>query len=123
VSRILVVDDEPDVLMAMRIALETVGHEVLEAANGAIALDRARENPDGILLDIRLPDIDGLEVLRRLKADDAVSSIPVVCISAHSSPGTRQSALDLGAAAYVAKPFDIRELRTIVANVISSTGA
>jgi len=89
VSRILVVDDEPDVLMAMRIALETVGHEVLEAANGASALDRARENPDGILLDIRLPDIDGLEVLRMLKADDAVSSIPVVCISAHSSPATR----------------------------------
>jgi two-component system KDP operon response regulator KdpE len=118
-SRILVVDDEPDVLMAIRITLESVGHTVLEAANGATALARARENPDGILLDIRLPDIDGLEVLRRLKADAAVSSIPVVCISAHSSPGTVQAAIDLGAAGYVGKPFDVFELRATVADVMS----
>jgi len=123
VSRILIVDDEPDVLMAIRITLESVGHTVLEAPNGATALDRAHESPDGILLDIRLPDIDGLEVLRRLKADDALSSIPVVCISAHSSPGTIRSAFDLGAAGYVGKPFDIGELRSTVANVMGPNPA
>jgi CheY-like chemotaxis protein len=118
-SKILVVDDEPDILMTIRMVLKTGGFEVIEAEDGAQALERAQEMPDAMVLDIRLPDIDGLEVLRRMKADEKLSGIPVLCLSAHSSPSTVQHALALGASGYMSKPFDVPELRAAVEKMVA----
>ncbi len=114
-SRILVVDDEPDIRMTLRLVLELAGHEITEAENGRQALDLAPTMPDVIILDIRMPDIDGLEVLALLKGDPAVADIPVVCVSAHSSGEAMQRAVALGAVAYINKPFDFGHLRAVIA--------
>jgi CheY-like chemotaxis protein len=123
-SRILVVDDEPDIRMTLRLILQLAGYAVTEAASGGQAIELARDGPDAILLDIRLPDIDGLDVLRALKGDPALATIPVVCVTAHSSGETRRQALALGATGYVNKPFDIDEVRAVVdAAVVTRTAA
>jgi CheY-like chemotaxis protein len=118
-STVLIVDDEPDILLTLRMILRSAGHVIIEASDGMTALEQAKQMPDVMLLDIRLPDIDGLEVLRRLKADEELSSIPVLCISAHSSPSTKQLAIDLGAAGYIGKPFVAAHLREEVARHIA----
>lgn len=115
-SRVLVVDDEADIRLTLRLILELAGHEILEAADGAEALVMVQQSPDVVLLDIRLPDIDGLDVLRIMKGDPSVAGIPVVCVSAHSSEDTLRRALALGAVAYLGKPFDFAHLRRVVAD-------
>jgi DNA-binding response OmpR family regulator len=113
-SKILVVDDEPDILFTVRTVLEIVGHEVFEAADGKEALEFAWDLPDAIVLDLRLPDADGFWVLRELKGEPALAAIPVLCLSAHSDAGTRQRAIECGADAYLSKPFQVVELRTTI---------
>jgi two-component system KDP operon response regulator KdpE len=114
-SRVLIVDDEPDIRQMLRLILQLDGHEITEAADGREAIERASDMPDIIILDIRLPDIDGLEVLRLLKGNAALAHIPVICVSAHSSPATQQEARELSAVAYVSKPFDFAHLRAVTA--------
>lgn len=118
-SKILVVDDEPDILIIIRMVLRVSGYDVIEAEDGMGALERAGEMPDAMVLDIRLPDIDGLEVLRRMKADENLRDIPVLCLSAHSSPSTVKQALDLGATGYMSKPFDVLELRAAIEMMVA----
>jgi DNA-binding response OmpR family regulator len=115
--KVLVVDDEPDILMTLRVVLQVAGHEVIEAEDGMTALERAREHPDAMILDIRLPDIDGLEVLRRMSADDELNKIPVLCLSAHSSPRTKDEAISLGAREYMNKPFVAADLRAAIVRI------
>lgn len=122
-STFLVVDDEPDILMAVRMTLSFGGHAVVEAATGGEALERAKDHPDAVVLDLRLPDIDGLEVLRRLKEQPELRDIPVVILSAHSSPSTRDRAFELGCADYVNKPFLPQELRTTMERVTRAGAA
>lgn len=119
-NRILVVEDEPDIRLTLRMMLEMAGYAVLEAPDGSAGIELANTRPDVILLDIRLPDVDGLEVLQLLKAHRTLSSIPVVFLSAHNSPATVEQALDMGADAYVSKPFDFERLKTILASAASS---
>ena len=108
--RILVVDDEPDIRMLTRMMLEGSGHEVIEAPTGEHALKILEtENPDLLLLDIRLPGIDGWEVLRRVTAR-TVDPVPVVMMSAHSSEGTLARAAEEGSVGYLVKPFKEAEL-------------
>ena len=114
-TRILVIDDEEDILLMIRIALEFDGFTVSTASTGEDGLELARKDPpDVILLDIRLPGIDGWEVLERLRADKRLSGTPVVMISAHATPSTPKRALGLGATAYLTKPFRPDELREAV---------
>jgi CheY-like chemotaxis protein len=122
-SKILVVDDEPDVLFTVRIALEVGGYEVIEAENGQQALERTWDYPDAIVLDLRLPDMDGSDVLQAIKAEPALAMIPVLCLSAHSDSSTRQRMLALGASAYVSKPFDVTQLRATVASIVETRNA
>ena len=84
-SRILVVDDEPDVRLVARVVLTSAGHEVLEAASGQAALDllQGDDPPDAVLLDVRMPGMDGWEVLRRLRDDPERGALPVVIFTAH----------------------------------------
>ncbi len=107
-TRILVVDDEPRIRRFVRVALEQNGWEVLDAPNGADAVDLAREeDPDLILLDINLPDLDGFEVLSRIRE---FSDTPVIMLTGRDSEEDRITGLDLGADDYVVKPFGVREL-------------
>jgi two-component system KDP operon response regulator KdpE len=107
-GRVLVVDDEPAILRAVGAGLATRGYEVLRATTGQAALDAAIDGtPDVIVLDLGLPDMDGIEVCRRLRA---WSEVPIVVLSAEGAEGRKVLALDEGADDYVTKPFSMSEL-------------
>lgn len=110
-TRILIVDDEPDLRSVLRFGLEAEKFEVLEAADGEAGLEAAREqSPDLVVLDLMLPRIDGYKVCRALKFDDRYRHIPIIILSARSGETDRRLALDLGADAYVTKPYDMKDL-------------
>jgi two-component system KDP operon response regulator KdpE len=106
-TRVLVIDDEPQILRALRINLSARGYEVTTAATGAAALRAAAETrPDVIVLDLGLPDIDGIEVLAGLRG---WMTAPVIVLSARSDSQEKVAALDAGADDYVTKPFGMEE--------------
>ncbi|MGI9643310.1 MAG: response regulator [Acidimicrobiia bacterium] len=118
-ERILVVDDDPDILQFVRLNLELDGFDVDLAGGGREALERAAEAPpDLMLLDVMMPEIDGLSVLRRLRSDPGTSSIPVIVLTARSLAEDRVKGLDLGADDYITKPFDLEELIARVRTVL-----
>jgi CheY-like chemotaxis protein len=109
VARILVIDDEPDVLLLLRMVLEDEGHHTLLAADGESALERLeRETVDLVLLDVCMPVMDGWHVLETIQGRSTPP--PVVIISGRSLPGDLDRAAELGAVEYVRKPFDPSEL-------------
>ena len=106
---LLVVDDEPPSRRLLRTSLGAQGYHILEAATGCGALELvAREAPEVVLLDLGLPDLDGLEVIRRLRASG--SKVPVIVLSSRGDERGKVEALDLGADDYVTKPFGMGEL-------------
>lgn len=110
-SKILVVDDEKNILELVRFNLEREGYQVLTSLDGTSALEQARsEIPDLILLDIMLPGMDGLEVCRVLHQDPVTKDIPIVMLSAKADELDRVLGLEMGADDYVTKPFSPREL-------------
>ena len=105
---VLIVDDEPAMLRALRINLRVREYDVATAATGREALAEARQRPpDAVILDLGLPDVDGMEVIRRLRG---WSRAPVIVLSGHTGPGDKIAALDAGADDYVTKPFSMEEL-------------
>lgn len=104
---VLVVDDEANIRDAIAFTLQREGFAVLTAATGPEAVEQARHQPDVIVLDIMLPGIDGLEVLRRVRA---VSNVPVLLLSAKADEIDRVVGLEIGADDYITKPFAMREL-------------
>jgi DNA-binding response OmpR family regulator len=109
--RILVVDDEPDLRSVLRFSLEAERFEVHEAADGEEGLRMACDLlPDLVLLDLMLPRMDGYKVCRALKFDDRYRNIPVFILSARSGETDRRLALELGADAFVIKPYDLKDL-------------
>jgi DNA-binding response OmpR family regulator len=110
-TRILIVDDEPDLLSVLHFGLEAEGFEVIEASDGERGLELARaELPDLIVLDLMLPRMDGYKVCRALKFDERYRRIPVFILSARSGETDRRLALDLGADEYITKPYEVRDL-------------
>jgi two-component system KDP operon response regulator KdpE len=108
-THVLIVDDEPQLLRTLVLSLSQRGFQVSMAADGKTALRPAKaETPDLVLLDLGLPDIDGLEAIRRLRRDDP--GLPIIVLSARSGSNDKIVALDLGASDYMTKPFDINEL-------------
>ncbi|WP_167590590.1 two-component system response regulator [Oceanidesulfovibrio indonesiensis] len=107
---VLVVDDEPINTKLLGAYLKRAGYNAIEAQNGGDALIKARSQPDLILLDIMMPEMDGFETCRRLKADDATRDIPVIFLSALSDTEIKTRGLEVGGVDYVSKPFDSREL-------------
>jgi two-component system phosphate regulon response regulator PhoB len=108
---VLIVDDEDDLRSVLAYNLDQAGYRTAEAATGAAALERAvRLQPNIIVLDLNLPDLQGTEVLRKLKANPSTESVPVVILSARGCEEDRVLGLELGADDYVAKPFSVREL-------------
>lgn len=107
--RVLVVDDEPAIRRFLRAALSSQGYVVSELETGLPAVDVARRNgADLIVLDLGLPDIDGTEVIGRIRA--AGSNVPIIVLSSRNDESTKVDALDLGADDYVTKPFGVDEL-------------
>jgi two-component system cell cycle response regulator DivK len=103
--RVLLVDDYPDAREMYGEYLEYSGYDVIEAANGMEALQRAlADKPDIILMDLSLPVMDGWEATRRLKADERTANIPVVALTGHALAGTSEGAKKAGCDAFVTKP-------------------
>jgi two-component system KDP operon response regulator KdpE len=108
VTRVLVVDDEPQIRRVLTLNLSTRGYDVTAAQDGTQALlEASRHHPDVVLLDLGLPDIDGLQVIRELRT---WTTTPIVVLSARTGSEDKVRALDLGADDYVQKPFDMAEL-------------
>ena len=117
-ARILIVDDEPDILLMLRMSLEDEGHEVVMAADGEMALDRiAEHHPDLVLLDVMMPVLDGWGVLQRKR--DVGDVTTVIMLSAKSEQSDIDKAIGLGAADYVVKPFDLDRLVARVNEVLA----
>jgi two-component system response regulator MprA len=118
-ARILIVDDEPDILLMLRMSLEDEGHEVVMAADGEMALERIAEHqPDLVLLDVMMPVLDGWGVLQRKRDIGDVTT--VIMLSAKSEQADIDKAMGLGAADYVVKPFDLDRLVARVAEVLAA---
>jgi len=110
-ARILVVDDEPDLIAVLRMGLQMEGFEVLEAADGAAGLERAHaDKPDLIVLDLMLPKMDGYQVCRTLKFDSRYKNLPIFILSARPGEQDRRLALEMGADDFIRKPYDLKEL-------------
>jgi diguanylate cyclase (GGDEF)-like protein len=123
-ERILVVDDDPDILQVVKINLELEGYEVETAEDGREAVDKAMaEPPQLILLDIMMPRMDGLTALRRIRSHGATGNTSVILLTARGLPEDRVRGLELGADDYITKPFDIGELVARVKAVLRRTQA
>jgi CheY-like chemotaxis protein len=118
-SLVLIADDDADILLLVKAVLERSGHEVVAASDGAeaLAIVRARK-PDLAVLDIAMPEVDGLEVLRRLRADPTTSELPVMLLSARAQEADVKRGFASGASAYLKKPFSPRELSEHVAELL-----
>ena len=106
--KVLVIDDEPPIRKLLRMRLSTQGYDVVEAQNGKIALELLAESPALIILDLGLPDIQGIDLLRMIRDRD--NNVPVVVLSSRDDEAVKVQALDLGADDYLTKPFGMDEL-------------
>ena len=110
-ERILVVEDNELNMKLLRDVLFATGYRTLEATTGEEAVElAATQAPDLVLMDIQLPDIDGVQALRRLRADDRTAAIPVLAVTAQAMQGDQQKFLAAGFDGYVSKPVNVREL-------------
>ena len=106
--RVLIVDDEPPIRKLLRMGLTAQGYHVLEAPDGATALNLIAEKPDLVILDLGLPDMEGLDLLRSIRAQN--ERVPIVVLSSRGDEAAKVQALDMGADDYVTKPFGTDEL-------------
>ncbi len=120
--RVLVVDDDAGVRMLCSVNLGLAGLDVLEAEDGLHGLERARaDTPDLVVLDVRMPGLDGFELAAKLRRDDRTRSIPFLFLTAESAPAGVARARALGALAYLTKPFDPVAFAALVAGVLSGS--
>jgi DNA-binding response OmpR family regulator len=114
-AKILVVDDHAEIREALGAILEEEGHQIIHAENGLVALDKAnKEMPDVILLDIAMPQMDGLETLRRLKGDAKTEPIAVIMVTAQGDRHAMVRAVQLGTRDYITKPWETGEVEMCV---------
>ena len=106
--KVLVIDDEPPIRKLLRMGLSAHGYEILEAPNARISLELLERKPDLVILDLGLPDMQGLELLRMIRARN--EGVPIVVLSSRGDEAGKVQALDLGADDYVTKPFGMDEL-------------
>lgn len=123
-ARVMAVDDDHVIRGLLEVNLEMEGHEVITAVDGQDALDRVREeNPDLILLDVMMPNVNGWQVAETLKSDPATRNIPIVFLSARAMEADVRKGTDLGVQAYVTKPFDPIDLMELVNRLIAERSA
>jgi len=121
---LLIIEDDPDTSEMLRVYFEAQGYKVVTADAGQKGLDKCKtEKPDLILLDVRLPDLDGFEVGRQLQDDVRTSRLPVIFVTERRERDDRIAGLKLGAIDYITKPFDVQELRLRVRNALRRAGS
>jgi DNA-binding response OmpR family regulator len=117
--KVLVAEDEPDIRGLIKFSLEFIDLEVIEASNGRDAVDRAaQEQPDLILMDVRMPKLTGYEACKELKEQESTRQIPIVFLSARGQDTEIQHGLELGADEYILKPFAPDQLQQRVKSIL-----
>jgi CheY-like chemotaxis protein len=118
-TKILVVDDEPEILLLVKLMLEKNGYEVIEARNGTECLEKLGERPDLVVLDVMMPGDDGWEVCRKIKSDEKTKDIPVILLTVRTSEKSRRKSMEYaGADAHINKPFEMAELLETVRRLL-----
>jgi len=120
-GKVLVMDDDPDIVRLIRVVLKVHGWDVVEASTGMKGFRLARaESPDIILLDVMMPDANGFEVYRWLKIDPETYNIPIIFVSANSGKEHVQRGLSLGASGYITKPFHPPDLIAAIQSIAAT---
>lgn len=121
-GNILVVEDNLDNYELVRTILELAGYDTFLAVNGKDGVDAARkQNPDLILMDMALPEMDGWAATENIRKDPVTKDIPLIALTVHTLPRERQRALDAGVDAYISKPFDAEKFLNIVENTLAKS--
>lgn len=119
---VLLAEDEPNIAESLRFLLEHAGYEVSVAADGGEALDHAFDHlPDVLVLDVMLPQLDGYEVARRLRADERTRKLPILILTAKSQDKDRETALECGADLFITKPFSNAEVVEAVNSIVAAS--
>ena len=119
-KKILAVDDEKHIVRLVEITLQREGYEVVTASNGAEALEKvATEKPDLVIMDVMMPEMDGLQALQKLKDDPATASVPVIMLTAKAQDSDVFQGWKSGADLYLTKPFNPQELMTFVRRIFA----
>ncbi|MBD3895093.1 response regulator [Halomonas sp. ML-15] len=122
-AKVLVVDDEPNIVLSLEFLMQQAGFDVATAEDGESALTSVAEGaPDLILLDISLPGISGFDVLEQLRADPAHAELPIIMLTAHGREVEREKGLALGADDYITKPFSTQALVDKVQGLLGEAG-
>jgi len=120
-KKILLVDDEPDILKVVIFRQKASGYQVVAASDGSEAFEAAeREKPDLIMLDVNMPVMDGIQALEKLKSDEGTKNIPVIMLTAKTQSQDIEKAMSLGANDYIGKPFDHMVLLGKIKNILSA---
>jgi DNA-binding response OmpR family regulator len=120
-KRVLVVEDEANILLSLRFILERQGYQVRSAMTGREGLEQMqREPPDLVILDLMLPDVSGYTVCQQARRDPRLARTPILVLTARAQDAERRKGLELGATDYVTKPFRVAELLTRVAGLLGS---
>ncbi len=118
---ILYIEDNPDNVLLVQRALESRGYKFIWAPNGTVGMTKAEaDHPDLILLDINLPDIDGYEIARKLRAHSDLRKTPIIAVTANALKGDADKALAAGCDVYIAKPINLRELWAQLAALLTN---
>jgi two-component system alkaline phosphatase synthesis response regulator PhoP len=121
-AKLLVVDDEENILMILKDSLQFSGFDVVTATNGEEALVMvAKENPDLMVLDIGMPKLDGWEVCRRLKGNDQTKHLPIIILTAYAQTSDKRKGMELGADRFVTKPCDLTDLVKEINDLLAKT--
>jgi len=117
--RVLIVEDNVDNFELVRFLLERAGYQVLSAVNGVEGVEIAkREQPDLVLMDLSMPEMDGWKATAQMKSDEATRRIPVVALTAHTLPSERKRAIDAGCDGYISKPINVASFEKLVATLL-----
>ncbi len=120
-ERVLIVEDEPNIVESLRFILERAGFDVDTVSDGAEALDRIRREPfQAVVLDLMLPGLNGLDVLKSIRSENRLSALPVVVLTAKGQMNDRRAAEAFGANAFIAKPFSNAEVVERVRSLVGS---
>lgn len=120
-KKLLIVDDEPNIVMSLEYAFQKKGYEVFIARDGGEAMTIIkREVPDLTILDVMMPEVDGYETIRRIKSDPTLAEMKVIFLSAKSKSEDIEQGLSLGADQYFTKPFSVKKLITAVGELIGN---
>ena len=117
-KKILLVEDDQDVSDMLKVRLEKKGFQIIRAWDGIEALERAGEHPDLIILDLALPKLNGLSVLKKIKSDQNLSFIPVVVLTAKGDSRTKFDAMDMGSYDYLIKPVSLQDMVEVINKAI-----